>query len=182
MPTHTFTVATANTHEAQTLHHEDGLKPFVREGAEILLLQEVLGTNSRDLKDRLAKDGYQLVGLDEQLGLCIVFHQDTDIQMDTAGTDTSLIHKTTVAEKALKIFQDSHRLRERGILGAKLLLGNDHLVTVATTHPIVFVRAISRQRQINSLSDVLRSPYYSDTPLVLGADMNHYPGPQKVDV
>lgn len=177
-----ITFATANTHESRMLKHPDGLEPFVEKNTDVILLQEVLGIKSSDLENRLSDSGFRLVGYDTDLGLAIAVSNDSNIEVVQGKTDSTLIHKTTATEKALRLFQNTHRLRERGMLGVGLIEPTGHEFMAVTTHPIVFIRAISRYKQIKALGQALNYPVYKNERVVIGGDMNHYPSPRAVDI
>ncbi|CAN5602475.1 hypothetical protein BH23PAT1_BH23PAT1_0710 [soil metagenome] len=186
-------VATANTHASRMLDDTDGLKPIVDAGVGVLLLQEVLGKSRPETEDRLAHDGFNLVNFAGELGLAIAVNDEVASNYNIGAHEITRIHAPTHLEsmaKRLKIV-GSHRLRDRGIL--KTSLSNDTVesIIVATTHPIVFARFISRGKQIQAIQkyflDVPGNPpaisESSDAPrLILGGDMNHYPSPRRVDL
>jgi endonuclease/exonuclease/phosphatase family metal-dependent hydrolase len=180
--THTLTVATANTHEGRMLKDTDGLKPFVENGVDALLMQEVLRIADPELRERLYEEGYELTHFDSLSGLAIAFSATSEFQ-PISGTE-----RTEVIQPPEKIGQlvrwcgipMSSRLRQRGLVAIKAASGNQ-IVTVANTHPIIFLRALSRARQVKRIGELVRTDFYTKDPLVLGGDMNHYPGPQAVD-
>jgi endonuclease/exonuclease/phosphatase (EEP) superfamily protein YafD len=175
-------VASANTHESRMLRHPDGLSPFTAKAADVLLLQEVLGMEENEVSNRLGADNFELVHCVPALGLAIAISKDSGARVEQEMTDTTILHRTTRLERVLKFSQASYRLRERGMLGARLKFGPDTELTVATTHPIIFIRSISRGRQVTAMGNALCRPFYDTERLIVGGDMNHYPGPRKVDI
>lgn len=177
-----LTVATANTHEARMLHDPNGLAPFIENDTDVLLMQEVLRVTDSDLSDRLHEDNYQLAHLDSSSGLAIAFSAQSEFQ-PIAGTE-----RTEVIQPPERIGQIirwcgipmSSRLRQRGLIAVKASSG-DQVVTVANTHPIVFLRVLSRARQVEKIGELVQTDFYTAHPLVLGGDMNHYPEPRPVD-
>lgn len=161
-------VSTANAHESRMLKHRDGLKPFTENGVDVLLMQEVLGMRIVEVEERLNRSEYELVHCEPLLGLAIGVHAKSQIQ--TTETDTTILHRTGPIEKALKFGQNSHRLRERGMIGAGLILASGIRLTVATAHPIVFIRSLARRKQISAMGDALNKPFYATDRLVVGGD------------
>lgn len=72
------------------------------------------------------------------------------------------------------------RLRARAAIGLTLRhrFGQNELL-VATAHPVVPVRPIARARQVRALGAWLAA--HPAETAVLGADMNHYPAPGRID-
>lgn len=179
----TFTVATANTHEGRMLRDADGLAPFTDGGVDTLLMQEVLGVDQPDLEARLLQDNYTLAHFDRPSGLAIAVNRDSAFQTQEGSERTEVLQAAEkIGEVARRLNIDmANRLRQRGLIAVKLASA-ESTVTVATTHPIVFVRALARAKQVGAIGEVLDDEYYRDDPLVVGGDMNHYPGPRKVDL
>ena len=75
-----------------------------------------------------------------------------------------------------------HRFRRRGAVSVDVSINETEKVRLMTSHPIVFARAISRARQIRLLNENITSNTPLESKLILGADMNHYPSPRRVDL
>lgn len=182
--THEYTIATANTHEGRLLSEPEGLAHFGEMGVDVLLLQEVLDLSSQTIDDRLKDDGYGLAHFDAPSGLAIAVRDGSELQVQPGSERTEILRKPEklgVAAKRLGL-KLGNRLRSRGLIAIKLLTPSNETLTVASTHPIVFARALSRAKQVRAIGNVLKSDYYQGNPLIVAGDMNHYPGPRKVDL
>lgn len=136
-----LTVATANTYESRMLKHPDGIVPFVENKVDVLLMQEVLGMKPEEVDDRLSEDGYELAACQPTLGLAIATRSDSRLGLKVKESDTTHIHQTSILEKTLKsLNQNSHRLRQRGLIGVKLQTESDKSFTAISTHPIVSIK------------------------------------------
>lgn len=177
-------IATANTYAGQMLDHSDGLKPFAQTNVDILLLQEVLGLDTGQVEDTLLAGNYALANFDRETGLAIAIRPDSGITTWLRSERVETIQPIGRLGK----FATSHhipaagRLRARGLISAQLLTASGNTITVATTHPIVFIRGRARARQLQAIGTLLEGSQYADQALVLGADMNHYPRPGKADL
>ncbi len=177
-----LTVATANTHESRMLRDSSGLVPFTERHVDVLLLQEVLGMARSEVETRLASDGFRLQHYAGEMGLAIALSTDASERFTTHSNTTEHIHQPTVIESVLKKLQpNSHRLRQRGIIATTIQSETTQPIQIANTHPIVFVRAVSRRRQIQAIANTLDGNQRAQNRLILGGDMNHYPGPQNID-
>lgn len=175
-------VATANTYESRMLYYSHGLKPFLENGVDVLLMQEVLSIPREYLEERLARDGYSLTLFDEATGLAIATYQDSLYRPEQDSVRSDEIQR---AERAGEFMRKKglplgNRLRQRGMIATRLTDGH-HKLTVVTSHPIIFLRAHARAKQVKNISTRLQDPWYQEAPLILGGDMNHYPGPRQVD-
>lgn len=189
-----LTVATANTHEARMLRNPDGIKPFVERGVDVVLMQEVLRFSEETLTDRLSEDGYQLGHFDSLSGLAIAISAASSFQPLPGSQRTEVIQPPEKIGELIRLagVPMSSRLRQRGLIAVKLAnvaeddeKDNDKkkkIVTVADTHPIIFLRAAARSQQVRRIGEILQTDYYQQDSLIVGADMNHYPEPQEVDL
>lgn len=178
----TITVATVNTHEARMLRDTNGLVPFSKVDTDFLLMQEVLRISHQDLEARLGRDGFGIAHFDSETGLAIALSHRSKFHpaQGSARTDT-LTEPTAFSRWSTRDGgRFSTRLRRRGLIAVKAASG-DSVVTVANTHPIIFLRALARAKQISKIGELIMGDYYGDYPLILGGDMNHYPGPHLVD-
>lgn len=177
-----FKVATANAHEARLLKHPEGLKPFEHAGVDVLLLQEVLGMDNYTLGEALDRYDYEALHVSHEYGLAIAARKNGPVHIDTVDTNDTMLHKPSGVEAFLKtVTPSSNRMRARGLIGSQVWIENAP-VTLATTHPIVFVRALARAKQVQALSDALKSDFYNTPAMILGADMNHFPSPRAIDL
>lgn len=184
MPT-TLVVATINTQTGKLLEQLDGLELFARKQVDILLLQEVFGTHRDTLAHRLAKYGYQLAASDKSTGLAIALHQRSHLAEVKDSNKIIITQKKGPLSNALTRYSivPEHHLRARGLLSIDLRTPSSGILfTVATTHPTVFIRHKSRIKHLRSLQNHLENNYTSLQPLILGADMNHYPCPGREDI
>ena len=68
-----------------------------------------------------------------------------------------------------------------GVLAARLETSEGLRLTVATTHLPVVTSFRQRARFLAALPGELADPFY-DESLILGGDMNHWPGPKRADL
>lgn len=176
-------VATANLQEGKMLHAANGLDPFIGERpVDALLMQEVLWWDQGELEERLATSGFALACFDKPTALAIAVRDGSEFQVQE---DSQTIEILQEAEKIGEFIRGwgisiGQRLRPRGLVATKLTDG-DQEVTVATTHPIIFLRSRARNRQLDNIVRALQLPYYENAPLIIGGDMNHYPDARKND-
>lgn len=177
----TITVATANTYFGQALHTPGGLAP-VRH-ADIWLLQEVFIEPPR-LKTSLKKQGFTLLYAAPHFGLAIAINKSSSLKPIANSAQKHQLAPMSKLEQ--RVVKKAHKqplsLLGRGMISHQLKTINGEQFTVATAHPTtpVSLPPHARYRQIQSLKRTLRD-YYARTALILGGDMNHYPGPKKVD-
>lgn len=189
-----ITIATANTYEARMLREPDGLKPFTDLGVDSILMQEVLGMQVGEVEDRLFQDDYRLAHFDRPSGLAIAVSLDSPFQAVPGSEYSGVIQLPEKIGEFIRSrgFDLGDRLRQRGLIAIKLASipetedseeeTTPNVVTLANGHPIIFARWLARRRQVEEIGLQLQLPYFAVDPLILGADMNHYPGPQAVDL
>lgn len=178
----TLTIATANTYYGTMLRGEKGLQPFADRKTDVLLMQEVLGVDSATVEERLDDYDFRLLHRDAATGLAIAVNKTSIAEARPHTYQTFPIqHVGRIGHMALKYnLPAAERFRPRGALGAVVCKGAGE-VTVGTAHPIVFVRARSRNRQIANLTAAFSAALRPDQAFVFGADMNHYPNPRQAD-
>jgi endonuclease/exonuclease/phosphatase family metal-dependent hydrolase len=167
--TERITVATVNTHMGEVFKTPQGLEALAE--ADILLMQEVC-IEEYALSKQLAEYDFSLTVLASGLGLAIAHRQPLDYietQVETVQPESKL--------SDLASGQTRFRMRARGLLSAVFQTREDSELAVATTHPTVPLRFRSRARHVSALPAVLP---HGDR-LVVAGDMNHWPGPRKVD-
>lgn len=176
-----ITIATANTHYGRMLCEPGGFAAV--QHADVLLMQEVAGL-PEDAAANLQKAGFELQHASPDMGLAIAVHVDSEYVPVEGSEFTDEIQ---AANRKLQTLVErhrpslAHRFRARGLIALKLASSyNDAHVTVATTHPIVPLRFRARAAQVRAMGGLLGQEYF-EGPFVLGGDMNHYPGPNKVD-
>ncbi|MEI7521864.1 MAG: hypothetical protein WCJ86_00120 [Candidatus Saccharibacteria bacterium] len=168
-----FTATTVNTHYGRAIATADAARDFI--GSDILLMQEVLDIDEKTIARNLGSIGLSIVSINPTTGLAIAVSErfkPTGSQQYSLKPQSKLAGVTNAV--GLK-----PRFRKRGVIVASLETDGQSLA-VATASPIVAARPISRSQQINKMSDLIAENFASG-PLILGADMNHYPAPNKVD-
>ena len=170
-----FTITTANTHFSRAIATSESAHLLA--GSDILLAQEVLELPKDTLLRNIGSIGLSITIQNEEAGLTIAA---SDRFTKIKGEYFCIQPAGRLADTANRIGL-KQRLRERGLLIAKLRdeLTGDYL-TVATAHPIVCLRAVSRAQQVRRINAIL-TQRHAVGPLVLGADLNHYPEANKVD-
>ena len=177
-----FTVATANTYYGQLLASADGLKPFLEREVDAILLQEVIGLTPEELEAQLHASGYQVSEFDPASGLAIALREDGMlVPTDDQGRQHVIQPVGTFSRFALKRqLPFAQRMRPRKLITAELATKEGKHITLITAHPIVFMRARSRSKQVRNIIDFVHD-IGPDGTIILGADMNHYPQPRAVD-
>ncbi|HTE22431.1 MAG TPA: hypothetical protein VK674_05325 [Candidatus Limnocylindria bacterium] len=176
-----ITVASANTHFGRLLTSEKGLEPLSE--ADVLLLQEVTH-KGYDLCKELARASYKVVHAVGACGLAIALHEDSNFGVVEGSQREDVLQAPgAMARQLVKRVPTmfAHCLWQRSVIAAKLKGPDGQKLTAAATHLVIPLRSHGREAQVTRMGEVLRHPYY-DGPLILGGDMNHYPGPQAVDL
>jgi endonuclease/exonuclease/phosphatase family metal-dependent hydrolase len=175
-------IATANTRWGSMVYTPAGLTPVASAG--ILLLQEVTEPERYDLAGRLRAAGFELVHCTSRFGLAIAVRTDSGLRLVPGSIQERLLQKMSPIEQWLteRIVKHPPGIRERGLITAKFTTLSGRQITVVNTHPItpIAVRPRARKVQIARIGTILADPYYSGM-LILAGDMNHYPGPKKID-
>ena len=174
----TITIASLNTQMGRAIREPYGLKPL--DGVDILLMQEVMMGGS-ELVDRVHDQiGLRIGQYDEELGLAIALLPGQFItkHYKTVMQQRGLIGNSIDSNKE-DMQKSRFRLRGRGLIGVSLVTSENNALSVATTHPTVQLRQISRNRQVRKIAGAVAKV---DHPLVLAGDMNHWPGPHSVDL
>jgi endonuclease/exonuclease/phosphatase family metal-dependent hydrolase len=169
-----LTVTTANTAYSEALKPEN---IHHLASTDVLLAQEVLGLERKKLEANLGMIGLRIAAIDEESGLLIAIHEDN---VALESTKYHVIQPANRLNDLLEHIALKPRFRPRGLLTALLRTIEREPFIVATAHPIVCVRALSRVRQIRTIGEILAEED-PETPLIYGADMNHYPSPHKAD-
>jgi len=150
--------------------------------ADVLLLQEVV-TPLDETAERLAAMGFVVAHAASDMGLAIAVRRDSGLSVVEGSEATTELQPkirtpSTFKRAAPKL---SKRFRARGMISVGLHDDEtDKEIVVATTHPVVPVRFRSRAKQVRRLADTLGHERYA-SGVILGGDMNHYPGPRAVD-
>lgn len=159
------------------LRTQNGLGPVA--DADILLMQEV--HPERDgLEEALAQQtDLRIAVAAPELGLAIaakdsvsVSTANTDILQERGPLGRGLVRLEAYGKPA------SFRTRARGVLAIHAATAAGTALTVATTHPIVPLKFRSRNEQVRRLGEKLQT---HSGNLIVGGDMNHWPGPRRAD-
>lgn len=148
--------------------------------ADVLLLQEVK-TDATTLESLLHKNtDLELALVGEGLGLAIAVKPWLKLK----GTYEEILQKRGIVGRSVaRTFSTREmakfRLRARGMIGVSLETPQERALTVLTTHPTVPVRFAARRLQVELIGSKVAD--IAD-PVVLAGDMNHWPGPRKVDL
>jgi hypothetical protein len=172
---HPFTVATLNTQYGKALSSPQATD--VLEGSDIALLQEVLRINPTETHKNLGAAGLHFAAFYPRSGLAIAISE----RFRTLHSDYAPLERQSRMAGPARAIGQHERFRERAMI--TLLLQDTETgraITAATAHPVVAVRHAARTRQIQAATEFINSRHATGA-LVLGADMNHYPGAQKVD-
>lgn len=170
----TYTVTTANTQYARAIATPEAAESF--RGSDILLLQEVLTTDKPTIERNLGEIGLRLAGMHAESGLAIAISDRFEEESSRFYT----LQPRSKSADTLESFGFNPRLRARGLLVTRLVDAQSQVITVATAHPIVCVRPFSRARQVQAMGEFIHAKHSVGT-FILGADMNHYPGPNEAD-
>lgn len=176
-----FRVATVNTLLGRALKDLSKLGDLAT--ADILLIQEVIRPAENDLQNRLRVSGFELIEADNPFGLVIAIRKDSNIKLIDGTLRLVKLGNMGWMEKTILniLIKAKHNFKERGMMTVKFRIGNKTL-TVVNVHPgISFGFKGARRRQINKLNVELKNTIYQG-PLLIAGDMNHYPGPEKVDM
>ncbi len=171
-----FNVTTLNTHFGQAI--ATPWATSVLEGSDIVLLQEVLDIEPLKVQRNLGAIGLRVAVHNEHAGLVIAV---SDRFKSVKDESFVLQKRSKLADVAKKVGVEQ-RFRERGMLLTRLLDTKCHNeLFAATAHPVVAVRLLARANQVNAITELM-SHRYATGSFILGADMNHYPAANKVDV
>ncbi len=176
-------IATLNTQTGRTLKEPNGLRIFTERRVDVLLLQEVFGMDEVLVRQALQLEGYGLIAFNRPTGLAIALRNDSSFTVDAHSIASHILQDSSRLTKAIAHHAHipEHHIRAHGVITVTLQTTSGQAVTIATTHPAVFIRRRSRVAHLQSLQHHLAT-YDSRQPLILGADMNHYPGPGSPDV
>ena len=149
---------------------------------DVLLLQEVLDMSDVDISQSLGRANFKLVHSNHKMGLVIAVNNSSGIRMGLI--DTVVFDKSSAAGRAVEKFgyKGSSYARQRGIIGIKLTVDSGESIVIATVHHSVFIRGYERYRQVSAMGRALGNAHYDYPHVVVGGDMNHYPGPRKIDI
>ena len=176
-----ITIATANTHESRLLQFPDGLVHFQRAHVDVLLLQEVLAMKTADIIESLMKANFKLVHRNQKMGLLIAVSNQARIT--TAVIDDVIFDIPGITQVAKKFgIKKANSSRERGIIGVRLTCESGQAIAIATVHHSVFIRGLTRSRQVLAMGRALRHESYDSSRLIIGGDMNHYPRARRIDI
>lgn len=172
-----FTVATANTQMGRAIRESGGLKPLA--GVDALLLQEVKMERD-ELAEKLSSDiGMTLGHYDKEYALAIAIDPRHSLKHQYEETLQPRGRAGRLIQSAEGLMDTtSFRLRARGLLAVTLETTSSNRATVAAVHPTVQPKLLSRNKQVRAIPSAVSG---IDTPLVVAGDMNHWPGPHKVD-
>ncbi len=177
-------IATVNTQAGRVLRGPDGLRIFAQEPVDILLLQEVFGVEESEVARRLQSQGYRLIILDRPTGLAMALHTQSRLTFIENSAKITVFRKRSGAVELMtkRGIIPEHHVRARGLITVALQTPSGIAITVATTHPTVFIRHWSRTKHLRLLHHHLQGGYTASQPLLLGADMNHYPQVGRYDI
>ncbi len=168
-----ITIATANAQRGRMIRSADGLKPF--HDVDVLLLSEVK-TKRDKLVEKLQNNGFQLACTDN-LDLAIAIKEGYKV-LDTnqyALTRNGFLKRFFARSRLGRLFG------ARYMLTAKIESPTGEVFETATLHPVTKPLNRARRNQVRAMGAAIET-FADDTPLVIGADFNHRPGPEKTDI
>ncbi len=163
-----FSVATANTQSGNALRSPKALESIV--GTDVWLLQEVNTKRDIEFESVIHTAGMRIAACADEFGLAIAVRKNIDVITD---------NKIVLQEQRRPSLPcvDEVRYRARGILQTEVVIGG-MVCTLATVHPIVPIKFLSRASQLKKIPEAIDS---IKTPLIMGGDMNHFPRPRPAD-
>lgn len=176
-----ITIATANTHFGDVIRVDRGLDPLKKLKPDILLLQEVINPTA-ELKRQLGKANYTLVHTAGEFGLAMALRVDSGLRIASEPARTIKLQQMAAIERNLaqRFAKRPHGMNEHGMQTVKFKTKDGHLITAVNTRVTVPSNHIARRRQVAKIGKELEGAYYTGL-LILGGDMNHFPGPQQID-
>ncbi len=174
-------IATANVHFGDAIRVDGGLESLRPYQPDILLLQEVTNT-AEELKRQLSKAGYSLIHFASNFGLAIAVRVGSGLQAVPDSARTHQLQKMGYIEYkwAQRFAKYPHQMDAHGMQAVKFKTPSGQVVTVVNTRTTVSSNRIARKRQVTNMGIELADPYYAGL-LVVGGDMNHFPGPGRID-
>lgn len=167
-------ITTANTAFSEAIHPANA---HLIGDTDVLLAQEVLRVDRNILESTLGKIGLQIAEYHDESGLLIAFNNE---RLTLEFSQHHEIQRASILNSTLQFAGLKPRFRSRGLLTAHLRTDEGTPFVVATAHPIVCVRALSRAKQVRRMGQILQEED-GLTPLIFGADMNHYPSARALD-
>jgi len=174
-------IATANVHFGDAIRLDGGLDSLRDLAPDILMLQEV--TNSADeLVRQLKKDGYDLIHFAPEYGLAIAIHASSKLSVVPNSTRTYELQKMSAIEyrMAQRFAKLPHKMNAHGLQMVRFEAEDGQILTVANTRTTVSSNRFDRRKQVARMGELFE-PILQDA-LIVGGDMNHFPGPQRADI
>jgi len=173
MESENITVATANAQRGHMIRSADGLSPF--RNTDVLLLSEVKPRRD-NLKENLEKGGFQLAYADN-LDLAIAVKEGYKV--------ISAKEYPLTRNGPFKRFLATNRMGRlfglRNMIVAEIETPTGEKIKTATLHPVTKPFNRARREQVKAMGRILEN-FDDDELLVIGADFNHRPGPEKADI
>lgn len=176
-----FTAATANIHFGDSIRLNGGLDALRTYAPDVLLLQEV--TNPlNELVRQLGKANYGLIDFAPEFGLAIALRLNSNFSAIPNSIKAYELQKMSSIEYRLaqRFARHSHKMIAHGMQALQLKAQHGSSLTVVNTRTTVSSNRIGRAVQITRMGNELTKPYYAGA-LIVGGDMNHFPGPQWID-
>ena len=181
VPPRQIVLASANTHFGDAVRADNGLASILQHTPDILLLQEV--TNTKDeLQRQLHSAGFKLVHFASEFGLATAIRTSAAFSAQSGSIRTHELQRMGFVERSLaqQWARGPHAMTKHGMQATQFNDQNGHALTVVNTRLTVPLKKFARARQVAEIGRELSHPYYTG-PLVVAGDMNHHPGPGKVD-
>ena len=146
-------------------------------GSDLILMQEVLTIDPLTIQNNIGEIGLTLAAFNPSAGLAIAISE----RFTQLNSGYQLLQQKGQLSQAASRFGIQNRFRERGLLSSTLQdTVTNQEISASTAHPIVCVRPYARHKQIEAMSEHLQKQAIGAS--ILGADMNHYPRANKVDI
>jgi len=176
-----FVVATVNTCFGRAVIEDRGIEAVAN--ADVLLMQELFNPTAYGLEPSLHRQGFELLAARGHFGLGIALRSSSAFVYAGKPVRSTVLQQVSSIERTLitRFSKQQLEYSDLGVLAAQLETPEGRRLTVATTHLPVVTSFRQRARFLTQLPLELADNYY-DGLLVLGGDMNHYPGPKRADV
>ncbi len=174
-------VATLNTYFGRAVVEGRGLGPVA--DADVLLMQELFDPAASDLETMLREQGFELLAAGGHFGLALALRSTSAFSSAAEPVRSTVLQPVGSVERTLitRFAKQQSEYADLGVLAAHLDSPEGRQLTIAATHLPVVTSFRQRARFLSQLPTELADPFY-DGLLVLGGDMNHYPGPLKADL
>lgn len=168
-----ITIATANAQRGHMIRSTNGLIPF--KDVDVLLLNEVKPRRD-NLKENLEKVGFRL-GYSDNLDLAIAVREGYKV----ISAKEYPLTKAGVFKRFLATNRMGRLFGLRNMIVAEIETPTGERFKAVTLHPVTKPFNRARNRQVEAMGKILEN-FDSEEPIVIGADFNHRPGPEKTDI